>query len=603
MEELMETKASVFFDRRQNVTLINFNDRRLAQRRSMEKLPSAEQRRLASQMRQYEREGIKIPISLSVEGRELYGNTENISLGGLFAYIDGNDIPLTAGTPLIVQFSFGEGVCHISLSSQVIFCRLARKEQPTQQAIGIKFTAIRNFEQRILANLIQSLKQNNTTGEKGSLRLFLSKDNLANEATHFLNTSFKSDEQKSSTGRSTPFNTAVITQMELSKSTNGVNFELTDEQKALRETVRKFTQQEIVPVALHYDRIAEFPWNIVRKAYEIGIFTSYIPELYGGAGLGTFETALITEELGAGCMAMGTSIMVNLLGVSPLLIAGTEEQKERFLIPYCQRLTLFSFCFTEPDAGSDPSRIATKAELVGDHYILSGSKCFISNGGVADYYIVFATLNRDLGTKGLTAFLTPSKTDGIRVGKALDKMGQRASNTAEIFFENVKVPKENRIGAEGEGYKIALLSISRSRINVAAGAVGIARTAMEHALKYVQKRVQFNQPLADFQYVRFRLADMAKEIDAARLLTWRAAWVHDQKRRYAEESSMAKDFAADVAMKVTNEALDLLGGYGYSKEFPMEKLMRDAKLMQIYEGPSPIHKTIIYRELASRYGF
>jgi alkylation response protein AidB-like acyl-CoA dehydrogenase len=182
-------------------------------------------------------------------------------------------------------------------------------------------------------------------------------------------------------------------------------------------------------------------------------------------------------------------------------------------------------------------------------------------------------------------------------------MGQRASNTAEIFFENVKIPKENRIGEEGEGYKIALLSISRSRINVAAGAVGIARTAMQHALSYVQQRVQFNQPLADFQYVKFRLADMASLIDAARLLTWRAAWVHDRGKRYAKESSMAKDFAGDVVMKVTSEALDLLGGYGYSKEYPMEKLMRDAKLMQIYEGPSPIHKTIIYRELAKEHGF
>jgi acyl-CoA dehydrogenase len=389
----------------------------------------------------------------------------------------------------------------------------------------------------------------------------------------------------------------------LSRDRSGVNFELTEEQKALQETVRKFTQKEIVPVAAYYDQTGEFPWGVVKRAFELGIFISYIPEKYGGGGMGTFETALITEELGAGCMAMGTSIMVNLLGVSPLLIAGTEEQKTKYLIPYCRQLTLFSFCFTEPDAGSDPSRIGTTARLDRDHYILQGSKCFITNGGVADYFVVFATLDKSLGTKGLTAFLTPSNAEGIRIGKALDKMGQRASNTAEIFFENVKIPKENRIGEEGEGYKIALLSISRSRINVAAGGVGIARTAMEHALRYVQRRVQFNQPLADFQYVRFRLADMASLIDAARLLTWRAAWVHDLGRRYAKESSMAKDFAGDVVMKVTSEALDLLGGYGYSKEYPMEKLMRDAKLMQIYEGPSPIHKTIVYRELAKEYGF
>lgn len=383
----------------------------------------------------------------------------------------------------------------------------------------------------------------------------------------------------------------------------GVTFKLTDEQKALQDTVRRFTQKEIIPSAAYYDQTGEFPWPIMKKAFEIGIFTSYIPEEYGGAGMGIFETALITEELASGCMAMGTSIMVNLLGISPLLIAGSEEQKQRYLKLYCQELTLFSFCFTEPDAGSDPSRIGTRAELIDNHYVLNGSKCFITNGGVANYYIVFATLDKSLGTKGLTAFLTPSNVDGIKVGKNLDKMGQRASNTAEIFFENVKIPLENRIGEEGEGYKIALHSISRSRINVAAGAVGIARSSMEHALKYVQSRVQFNQPLADFQYVRFRLSDMATHIDAARLLTWRASWTHDHGQKFAMEASMAKDFAGDMVMKVTSEALDLLGGYGYSKEYPMEKLMRDAKLMQIYEGPSPIHKTIIYRELAKKYGF
>lgn len=596
----MKTKNLIFFDRRQNTLPIDFSDRRKSERRNVEKSPVIERRRFASHVRRYERKNIKIPVNLIVDGKELHGDTENISLGGLLVYISCDDAPLTVGAPLITQFSFGEGVCHISISSQTIFCQSIKRDQSTQQAVGIKFTAIRDFDEKILTALIQSLKQNDTKTLKGSLRLLLSKDSLAKEA-NFLQSSFQTNEQKLNT--ISTVKTAVLTKIGLPGPVKGINFELTDEQKALQETVKKFTQKEIVPVASSYDRTAEFPWDIVRKAYDIGIFTSYIPEEYGGAGLGTFETALITEELGAGCMAMGTSIMVNLLGVSPLLIAGTKEQKEKFLIPYCQKLTLFSFCFTEPDAGSDPSRISTKAELVGDNYILNGSKCFITNSGVADYYIVFATLNRDLGTKGLTAFLTPSNVHGIRVGKALDKMGQRASNTAEIFFENVKVPKENRIGAEGEGYKTALLSISRSRINVAAGAVGIARTAMEYALKYVQGRVQFNQPLADFQYVKFRLSDMARDIDAARLLAWRAAWVHDQKRRYAEEASMAKDFAADVAMKVTSEALDLLGGYGYSKEFPMEKLMRDAKLMQIYEGPSPIHKSIIYRELSNRYGF
>lgn len=387
------------------------------------------------------------------------------------------------------------------------------------------------------------------------------------------------------------------------QDSTGINLELSSDQKALRDRVREFTQKEIVPVAAHHDRTGEFPWEVVRKAFELGLFTNYIPKKYGGGGLGAIETAIVTEELASGCVGITTSIMINVLGTVPLLIAGTEEQKERFFTPYCRQLTLASFCFTEPDAGSDPSRIATVAGNKGDHYLLNGKKHFITNGGVADYYTVFATIDKNLGVKGITGFLVPSKLSGIRVGKTLDKMGQRASNTAEIYFENVKVPVENRIGGEGEGYKIALMSISKSRINVAAGSVGIARTAMEHALKHVQNRVQFNQPLANFQYVQFRLADMATMIDATRMMAWRAAWMHDSGRKFAKESSMAKDFAGDVVMKVTSEALDLLGGHGYSKEFPMEKLMRDAKLMQIYEGPSPIHKTIIFRELLKEYGF
>jgi len=383
----------------------------------------------------------------------------------------------------------------------------------------------------------------------------------------------------------------------------GVSFELTEKQKVLQMKAREFARREIAPVASYHDRTGEFPWDIVRKAFEEGFFTAYIPKKYGGSGLGIFETAILTEELAAGCVGITTSIMINVLGVGPLLLSGTEQQKEKYLIPYCRQLTLWSFGFTEPDAGSDPSRIATLAERKGDYYILNGMKHFITNGGVADFYTVFATVNRDLGTKGITAFVISSKMDGVRIGDALDKMGQRASNTSEIFFKDVKVPVGNRIGEDGEGYKIALMSISRSRINVAAGAVGVARTAMEHALRHVQKRIQFNQPLANFQYVQFRLADMATQIDAARSLAWKAAWAHDRGYRFAKESSMAKDFAGDVVMKATSEAVDLLGGYGYSKTYPMEKLMRDAKLMQIYEGPSPIHKTIVYRELAKEYGF
>ncbi len=395
-------------------------------------------------------------------------------------------------------------------------------------------------------------------------------------------------------------------QLGMKQKTNpaaSVNFELTSEQKALQETVRKFVRTEIIPVSAYYDRTSEFPWDILRKAHDLGIFSCYIPEQYGGGGLGLLETALISEELGAGCTAMLTSIMVNLLATGPLLLAGTEEQKEKYLTPNCHKLTLFSFCFTEPDAGSDPSRIATTAKLIGDEYLINGSKCFITNAAVADYLVVFATIDKALKTGGITAFIIPSKTEGVKIGKTLDKMGQRASNTAEILFDNVRIPKINRIGEEGAGFKIGLQSLARSRVNVAAGAVGLARTAMELALKHVHTRVQFNKPLSNFQYVQFRLTDIARDIEAGRLLAWKAAFLHDRGYRFAKESSMAKDFCADLAMRASSEALDLFGGYGYSKELPMEKMMRDAKLLQIYEGPTPVHKTIVFRELAKEHGF
>jgi acyl-CoA dehydrogenase len=537
-------------------------------------------------VRRYERETFKIPVILNIQGKEISGYTHNICPDGLLVF---SKIALSSGTPMTLKFSFGEHVCHLNISGQVVFCRLSEKVDHTLHVTGIKFCGIRDFEKKILSTVIEELKHSTATQEKSLLDIQVSSDSLAQEIT--VTTKNQQTIEKTSNKEN------------IFRDRAGVNFELTEEQKALREMVRKFVQKEIVPVAAHYDKSGEFPWDIIKKAFEMGLLTCYMPERYGGGGLGLFETALISEELGAGCTAMLTSIMVNLLATGPLLLAGTEEQKEKYLAPYCHKPTLFSFCFTEPDAGSDPSRMATTAQLKGEEYIINGSKCFITNAAVADYLMVFATVDRTLKTAGITPFIVPSKTEGVKIGKTLDKMGQRASNTAEIFFDDVRIPIANRIGDEGKGFRIGLLSLARSRVNVAAGAVGLARTALELTLKRVHSRIQFDNPLANFQYVQFRLSDMARDVEAGRLLAWRAAYLHDTGQRFAKESSMAKDFCADLAMRTSSEALDLFGGYGYSKEFPIEKMMRDAKLLQIYEGPTPIHKTIVFRELAKEHGF
>lgn len=598
-------ELTAFYNRRREITSVG-SDRRLHQRRIETVSVAHERRRLASQIRRYEREAIHLPVRLSIRNREFSGDTLNISPAGLLML---SAADLAVGTPLGLRFSFVDNGCFLVIEGEVVFCLSSKTGERNGRETGIKFGGIGAFQQKLLASAVREFGQSAVARETSFLDIRVRPDTQHHEAAE---TSVQTgqtlwrgrDATHSMSGSSIAGAASCSGSGAISpRGVPGVGFDLSEEQKGLQETVRRFAQKEIIPVAAHHDRSGEFPWKVLKKAFDLGIFTCYVPQQFGGGGLGILETAIITEELAAGCVGMATSIMVNVLGLSPLLLAGTAEQKERFLLPYCRQLTLFSFCFTEPDAGSDPSRIATTATHDGDYYILNGSKCFITNGGVADYLTIFATLDKNLGTKGLTAFLMPANAKGIRVGKALDKMGQRAANTAELFFEDVKIPKENRIGEEGEGYKIAMLSISKSRINVAAGAVGVARTAMEHALRHAQKRVQFGHPLAGFQYVQFRLADMARDTDAARLLALRAAWKHDQGQRYAKESSMAKDFAGDVVMKVTSAALDLLGGYGYSKEYPMEKLMRDAKLMQIYEGPSPIHKHIVYREVAKELGF
>ena len=377
----------------------------------------------------------------------------------------------------------------------------------------------------------------------------------------------------------------------------GVSFALTDEQKALRELAHEFADKEIRPAAAEYDEHQTHPADVIAKAHEVGLMNPHIPDELGGAGLGSMDGAILGEELCWGCSGIGTAIVANILGALPMLIAGTEEQQREWLPPLLEEPILCSFALTEPNAGSDVSGIQTTATRHGDDYVVNGSKMFITNAGHASWVVVFASTDKDAGHRGLTAFIVPTDLDGVVVEKHLDKMGQRATDTSALAFQDVKVPAANRLGEEGQGFKIAMQTLDHTRPGTAAGAVGVARAAFEHAVEYSKQRVQFGQPVAMNQGVNFLVADMAAEIEAARLLVWQAAWLLDQGKRATLQSSYAKRFAADTAMKVTTDAVQIFGGYGYIKEYPVEKLMRDAKLFQIYEGTSQIQRLVIAREI------
>jgi len=379
----------------------------------------------------------------------------------------------------------------------------------------------------------------------------------------------------------------------------GVSFELTDEQKALRHLAREFAENEIRPRAADYDQRSQHPQDIIRKAHEVGLMNPHIPDEYGGLGLPGFEGMLIGEELSWGCAGIAVSIVANTLGAGPVLLAGSEEQKREWLPPLLEEPILCAFGLSEPDAGSDVARIKTKAERRGDEYVLNGSKMFITNGGQAAWTIVFAKTDPTKGHRGLSAFVVPMDAPGVTIEKHLDKMGQRATDTSAFALAEVVVPAANLLGAEGDGFKIAMQTLDFTRPGTAAGAVGVAQAAFELAKQYALERVTFDVPIAMHQGVNFLIADMATEIEAARLLTWQAAWMLDNGygRKATLYSSFAKRFAADVAMKVTTDAVQVYGGYGYIKEYPVEKLMRDAKLFQIYEGTSQIQRLVIAKEL------
>jgi acyl-CoA dehydrogenase len=376
-----------------------------------------------------------------------------------------------------------------------------------------------------------------------------------------------------------------------------MDFRLTDEQLALQETARRFAQTEIAPIAAQHDQTGEFPMEVMRKAWELGLSSESIPTEYGGVGLSLFDAVLVVEELAWGCAGMATSIMCNDLGLTPIVVGGSEDQKKEWLGYLTKSFRMVSFCLSEPGAGSDVAGLQLLAEKDGDDYVLNGTKCWITNGGVADLYTVFATLDRSKRHQGVCAFVMPRDTPGITVGKKEDKMGQRASDTRVIHFDNVRVPAAQRLGAEGEGFKIAMRTLDCTRPSIGGLAVGIARRALEESVKYAKERKAFGFPIAGFQAVQFMLADMAKDVEAARLLTQQSAWMIDRGLRASKHSSFAKCFATDMAMRVTTDAVQVFGGNGYTKEYPVEKLMRDAKLMQIYEGTNQIQRLVIAREL------
>ncbi|MCT4642383.1 MAG: acyl-CoA dehydrogenase family protein [Bacteriovoracaceae bacterium] len=379
-----------------------------------------------------------------------------------------------------------------------------------------------------------------------------------------------------------------------------MNFELTSEQKEIRNMVSKFVKNEIIPVAGEYDEHGIFPKEQFKKAWELGLINTCIAPEYGGAGFSEVESVIIGEEVAYGCMGINTSFMANDLALLPIAIAGTHEQKEKFLKPFTQRFKIASFCLTEPSNGSDAAGIKTTIKDGGDHWIINGEKMWITNAGHADLFVLYGTIDPELKHKGISAVVIPADTEGIHLGKKEDKMGHRSSDTRGIRFENVKVPKDHMLGAPGEGWSIAMKTLDHSRPLVAASAVGGAKRALDESVKYSKERKQFGVSIAKHQGVSFMLADMAMKVEASRLLTYKAASLLDAGQRNTEIASYAKAFAADSCMQIATDAVQIYGGYGYSKEYPVEKIMRDAKLIQIYEGTSQIQRLVIARELLNK---
>lgn len=377
----------------------------------------------------------------------------------------------------------------------------------------------------------------------------------------------------------------------------GLSFELNEDQKMIQSLARDFAAKEITPRAEEYDHSGDFPMDIMAKAREIGLINLNIPEEYGGMGASVLEESIVAEEFAYGCSGIETAIVINQLAVLPILVAGTDEQKSRYFPRLTEDGAVMSYCMTEPDAGSDVAGIKTTAVKKGDRYVLNGAKTWITAGPVADYFTVFAKTDPEAGHKGMSCFIVERDFGGLTTSKPLEKMGQHAAQTSMVFFEDVEVPEENLLGREGDGFLIGMRVFDKSRPGVAAAAAGVARRALDEAVKYAGERHTFGKPIAQYQGVGFMLADMKIRADAARQLAWRSAWEIDQGMRNTTSAAVAKAYCADAAVLNAVDAVQVFGGNGYSKEYPVEKLMRDSKIYQIYEGTTQIQKMIIVREL------
>lgn len=388
---------------------------------------------------------------------------------------------------------------------------------------------------------------------------------------------------------------------------SGPCFQLNNEQEEIRKLARDFADKEITPeVAEHHDRESQFPHEIAKKAWEIGLMNCIMPEEYDGLGLGAFEECLIAEELAHGCMGISLSIMANNLAIVPTKLVGNDAQKKKYLGPLMEEPRHCAYALSEPEVGSDPGGLLTTAVKKGDKYILNGCKRWITGAGVADWYVVFATTDPEKRHRGVSAFIVEKDHPGVSIGKKEDMMGQRASYTCDINLDDAEIPAENLLGEEGSGFYTAMRTFQHTRPAIAAGAVGVSQNALDHSLRYSLERKTFGTFIANHQAVQFLMADMQRDIMAGRLLTWNAAWRVDQGLDNNMEVAVAKLFSSDNAMRITTDAVQIFGGSGYSKEFPVEKLMRDVKVTQIYEGTSQVQKIVIgraiVRDMAKKMG-